>query len=80
MITVIDAGARQGYSSTDHLIDDSELAEIIGKKFSSVGKALVAADKRCWMDGRPGVKRRRHPYTWVEVMFADGTKLTKSST
>ena len=76
MITVKNAGALNGYSSTDHLIDTSAMGEIIGKQFRSVGSALKAADKRCWMDGCGGRKGSNYPYTWVVVMFADKTTKT----
>lgn len=79
MITVIDAGAKAGYSGVDHLIEDSEIKDIVGRQFRSVGEALRAADARCYIAGHNGRPRRRHPYTWVEVRMADGTVRTHSS-
>ena len=73
MVTVLNAGARAGYSGVDHLIDDRELKDIIGRDFRSVGEALKAADKRCWIDAYGPSPRRRHPYTWVEVRTSDGS-------
>jgi hypothetical protein len=73
MITVIDAYALNGYSGYDHLIDDSKLKEIIGQEFRSVGEALKAADKRCFIDAPPTGRRRQHPYTGMKVRMADGS-------
>lgn len=72
MIIVKNAGALQGYSSTDHLIDSSACLELVGRQFRSVAQALKAADKRCKME-RPGHGYTSHPYTFVEVLFADGS-------
>lgn len=71
MITVINAGSLSGYSQTDHLIEDSAIREIIGKEFRSVKQALKAADDRCFLEKFLG-RRIRHPYTWIEVRFANG--------
>lgn len=71
MLIVTNAGALEGYSGVDHLIED-ETREIIGRQFRSVGEALRAADRKCFI-GRHGDRpRRAHPYTWVEVRFANG--------
>ena len=72
MITVLNGGSLNGYSSTDHLIDDSQIKDIIGRQFRSVGDALRAADRRVFIDGTPSRKRRAHPYTWVQVQMANG--------
>lgn len=75
MITVTNAGALEGYSGVDHLIED-ETKDIIGRRFRSVGEALKAADRKCFI-GRYGDRPRRvHPYTWVEVRFASGETKT----
>lgn len=77
MITVINAGALTGYSSTDHLIDDTDVKKIIGKQFKSVKAALKAADKNCFME--TAKVYRNHPYTWVEVKMASGETSTHRS-
>ena len=79
MITITDAGALAGYSSTDHLIDDRAIKDIIGRQYRSVGEALRAADSRCFMDAHGDHPRRPHQYTWVEVLMCDGSKRTHKS-
>lgn len=79
MIKVIDAGALQGYSGTDHLIDDSEIKDIIGREYRSVKQALDAADKRCFIVSHGSNPRRNHPYTWVKVMMANGEIIERNS-
>lgn len=73
MITVKDAGALKGYTGVDHLIEDSECHEIIGRQFRCVRDALRAAERRCWIAAYSGHPRRRHFLAYVEVLFADGT-------
>lgn len=79
MITVVNAGSLAGYSDYDHLIDDSQVKEIIGREFRSVGEALKAANKRCWIEVPPTGRRRSHPYTYVEVRMADGSVILGES-
>lgn len=71
MITVLNAGALHGYSGVDHLIDD-QTSSVVGRQFRSVGEALQAADRKCFIDAYGDRPRRYHPYTWVEVRFASG--------
>jgi hypothetical protein len=79
MVTVVNAGALAGYSGTDHLIDDSGIADIIGRQYRSVGDALRAADSRCWMAAHNGRPARRHRYTWVECRMANGETISAKS-
>jgi len=78
MITVINAGALQGYSGNDHLIED-ETADIIGRKFRSVKQALDAADRLVHIASHGNRKRQSHPYTWVKCMMDNGTIVEKKS-
>lgn len=73
MITVKDGGALAGYSDSDHLIDDSDIKDIIGLEYRSVGDALRAAKSRCWMRGTYCHPGYQYSYVWIEVVFADGT-------
>lgn len=47
MITITNARTQRGWSPTDHLIDDSRLAEVIGVSYASVEHARRAVASRC---------------------------------
>ena len=66
MITIQNAGALAGYSGTDHLIDESEIKDVIGVQYRCVGDALRAVEKRCFNRGR------HHPYVWADIRMANG--------
>ena len=61
-ITVMDAAYKRGYSSTDHLLDDTEFDRIIGQTFPTLAKAREAADKAA----------SRHTPVWIEILGTDG--------
>ena len=46
MITITNAWNQRGWSGTDHLIDDSRMADIIGRSYSTVGHARRAVEAR----------------------------------
>ncbi len=45
-VTVTAAWTQRGWSSGDHLIDDSRMAEIVGRSFASAAHAMRAAEAR----------------------------------
>lgn len=45
-ISITNAYTQRGWSSTDHLIDDSRMVELIGRDFSTVANAMRAARAR----------------------------------
>jgi hypothetical protein len=46
MVTITKAWTQRGWSSTDHMIDDSRLAEVVGVSYRSVEHARRAAAAR----------------------------------
>lgn len=46
MILITNAYTQRGWSSCDHLIDDSRMAEIVGREFKTLAGAMRAARAR----------------------------------
>lgn len=56
MLRIINAWTQHGWSSTDHLIDDSRLDEIVGREFRTREKLLSAARSRADRRGFAAVR------------------------
>lgn len=55
-MTVINAWTQHGWSCSDHLIDDSRLADMIGRRYQSLAALKREADRRCDPRGYPTVE------------------------
>ena len=63
MITIIGIGQKHGYTGTDHLLDDSDLQNLIGRDYRSIAEvrrlaAVRDADAPVWMEYRCGGETR----------------------
>jgi hypothetical protein len=71
-VTVVSGGGLRGFSGVDHLIDDSQIAEMVGSKYRSGRHALRESDKRCFLGAYGSQPRKNHPFTWLEVRGKNG--------
>lgn len=76
MIIVKDAYYKAGYGRYDHLLDNDDLTDVVGREFPSVGKAQQAAGrlrKPICLTGR--TVSNLSPIG-LRVRFANGTERT----
>ena len=59
---------ERGYSGVDHLLNDSELQDIVGRHFRCIADIRRAARK---LDS--GAQRKRDVPIWIRVAHPDGT-------
>jgi len=55
-ITITDAYTQRGWSQHDHLIDDSDIARMIGREYADLAEAMEEADERCDPRGFPALE------------------------
>lgn len=58
MIEILEAYTQRGWSQSDHLIDDSRIAEIIGRRYATVEHAMRAARARADRRGYAAIRYR----------------------
>jgi len=66
MITILNAWTQRGWSSQDYRIDDSRLAEVVGRSYATVEHARRAVEARADELGYPSFeyecRGRRYRY------------------
>jgi hypothetical protein len=58
-VTVLRAWTQRGWSSTDHMIDDRRMDELVGMTFQSLRDAMRAAESRADSLGYAAIEYQR---------------------